>query len=56
MKAGTAFAIVAILCLNLLLTRAVAAGTAGPPNSAGRFTDLAAPRSNVNRPPPTSRW
>ena len=42
-----------ILCLNLVLTGTAAAGTAGPPNPADRFTDLGAPRSAAGRPAPT---
>ena len=53
MKARSVFFIVAILCLNLVLTGAAAAGTAGPPNPADRFTDLGAPRSAAGRPAPT---
>ena len=54
MKARTIFFIVVILCLNLVLTGAAAAGTAGPPNPAERFTDLGAPRSTTGRPAPTA--
>ena len=58
MKARTIFFIVVILCLNLVLTGAAAAGTAGPPNPAERITDLGAPRSaqaGPHRPPPRHR-
>ena len=53
MKVRSIFFIVAILCLNLVLTGAAAADTAGPPNPADRSTDLGAPRSGPGRPAPT---
>lgn len=53
MKARAIFSLVAILCLNLVLTGAAAAGAAGPPNPAGRSTDLGAPRSAAGRPAPS---
>ncbi len=54
MKARSIFSVVVILCLNLVLTGAAAAGTASPPNPADRFADLGAPRSAAGRPAPTA--
>jgi hypothetical protein len=54
MKAGTAFAIVAILCLNLLLTGAAAADTTASPNPLDRWRDPAPLRLPVDRSTPTN--
>ena len=54
MKARTIFFVVAILCLNLVLTGTAATGSAAPPNPTGRIPDLGTPWSAVGRPAPTA--
>ena len=53
MKVRSIFSVVVILCLNLVLTGAAAAGSAAPPNPAGRVTNLGAPWSAAGQPAAT---